>query len=174
MAGTTPGGLPYPTGSDLVVQGDNAIRALAEGTDGKFANPLFQSFTAVRNAVPTGNTNYSITLTPLRASVPPMPYTYDGADQSLLLPAGLYLYTATIYIDWANGGTGGLVQLRNPANAGGAGYVASNPFGGTQVVTVSTLLQHTAPTKYILDGNHNSGGARNLLGTVVVRKFALI
>jgi hypothetical protein len=30
MSGTTPGGLPYPTGTDLVRDGDNAIQALAE------------------------------------------------------------------------------------------------------------------------------------------------
>jgi hypothetical protein len=30
MSGTTATGLPYPTGTDLVVDGDDAIRALAE------------------------------------------------------------------------------------------------------------------------------------------------
>jgi len=32
---TTPGGLPYPIGTDFVVDGDNAIRALAEELDGE-------------------------------------------------------------------------------------------------------------------------------------------
>ena len=33
MAGTTAHGLPYPTGSDLIMDGDNAIQALAEAVD---------------------------------------------------------------------------------------------------------------------------------------------
>jgi hypothetical protein len=33
MAGTTPNGLPYPTGTDLIRDGDNAIQALAEAID---------------------------------------------------------------------------------------------------------------------------------------------
>jgi hypothetical protein len=33
MAGTTPGGLPFPTGGDFVVNGDNAIEALARAID---------------------------------------------------------------------------------------------------------------------------------------------
>ena len=32
---TTPGGLPYPVGTDKVVDGDNAIRALAEALEPK-------------------------------------------------------------------------------------------------------------------------------------------
>lgn len=37
MSGTTPGGLPYPTGTDLVRDGDNAIKALAEAIDPRTA-----------------------------------------------------------------------------------------------------------------------------------------
>lgn len=33
MAGTTTNGLPYPTGTDRVMDGDNAIQALAEEVD---------------------------------------------------------------------------------------------------------------------------------------------
>jgi hypothetical protein len=33
---TTPGGLPYPVGTDLVRDGDNAIQALAVGTEDKY------------------------------------------------------------------------------------------------------------------------------------------
>jgi hypothetical protein len=35
MAGTTTNGLPYPTGTDLLMNGDNAIQALAEAIDAK-------------------------------------------------------------------------------------------------------------------------------------------
>jgi hypothetical protein len=35
MAGTTTNGLPYPTGTDLLMNGDNAIQALAEAIDSK-------------------------------------------------------------------------------------------------------------------------------------------
>jgi hypothetical protein len=35
MGGTTSNGLPYPTGTDLIMDGDNAIKALAESVDAK-------------------------------------------------------------------------------------------------------------------------------------------
>jgi hypothetical protein len=35
MGGTTTHGLPYPTGTDLIMNGDNAMQALAEAIDAK-------------------------------------------------------------------------------------------------------------------------------------------
>lgn len=55
MSGTTPGGLPYPTGTDLVRDGDNAIKALAEALDPRTAgliavgNYLIDGSAEVRN-----------------------------------------------------------------------------------------------------------------------------
>lgn len=43
MSGTTPGGLPYPSGTDLVRDGDNAIKALAEKVEWKYGQ-LRQSY----------------------------------------------------------------------------------------------------------------------------------
>lgn len=48
MAGTI-GGLPYPTGTDKVVDGDDAIRALATAVD---RNPLAAAYAANRVLVP--------------------------------------------------------------------------------------------------------------------------
>jgi hypothetical protein len=41
----TPNGLPYPVGTDLVVNGDDAIRALAETVDPKTGTPAGATFT---------------------------------------------------------------------------------------------------------------------------------
>jgi hypothetical protein len=51
MSGTTSGGLPYPTGSDLVRDGDNAIQALAEKVQSKYGS-FSQSY--IGGAVTTG------------------------------------------------------------------------------------------------------------------------
>lgn len=39
MPATTPGGLPYPLGTDLVVDGDDAIRNLATAVDARLTFP---------------------------------------------------------------------------------------------------------------------------------------
>jgi hypothetical protein len=41
----TPGGLPYPTGTDKVVDGDNAIKALAEAIDARVTGGLLVAVT---------------------------------------------------------------------------------------------------------------------------------
>jgi len=57
---TTPGGLPYPVGTDLVVNGDDAIKALADALDVLLLRqwtawtPVVQDGMAIGNAVSIG------------------------------------------------------------------------------------------------------------------------
>lgn len=44
---TTPGGLPYPVGTDFVVNGDDAIHALALGVDTKVSGDIQRGTIAV-------------------------------------------------------------------------------------------------------------------------------
>lgn len=50
MAGVTPHGLPYPTGTDLVRDGDNAIQALAEALDPMHLIPVMCAVRRVDSA----------------------------------------------------------------------------------------------------------------------------
>jgi hypothetical protein len=53
LGGVTPGGLPYPSPTDPVAEGADAIRALAEAVDAGRA--LFYRFTPVTMTLPTGS-----------------------------------------------------------------------------------------------------------------------
>ena len=51
MAGTTPKyGFPYPTGTDRVMDGDNAIQALAESVEGQIGKAKWGAATVTTDA----------------------------------------------------------------------------------------------------------------------------
>jgi len=60
MSGSTPNGLPYPTGTDKVRDGDNAMQALAEAADR--ADTVAQAGANLASAgIATGRTGWGIT-----------------------------------------------------------------------------------------------------------------
>lgn len=64
--GTTPGGLPYPEGTDRVMDGDDAIRALAE----KLGATAAGQATVVLNNAPSGSV--AVTFPAGRFTSPPV------------------------------------------------------------------------------------------------------
>lgn len=110
MANTT-GGLPYPVGTDFVVDGDNAIRALAESTD---ARTTYGGLIQVRQSsaqsgypgatwfsVPFDQTPYTI-----RPAVPPGVRWDYAARAFVIQTAGVYFVWATVTM------TGGTYSMR--------------------------------------------------------------
>lgn len=115
MAGVTPIGLPFPTGSDLVRDGDNAMQALAEAVDA-----LLQGAGGRVERSATGDSTF----------------TNAGADTILgsgvvPLPAGRYivrgeavLYSSGAAPGYAVGVVGAnAVRMRHDINTGGANPV---------------------------------------------------
>lgn len=60
---TTSGGLPYPTGTDKVVDGDNAIQALAEAVEARFARVTARG-TVDAQSVPSGSSHQPLIVIP--------------------------------------------------------------------------------------------------------------
>jgi hypothetical protein len=63
--GTTPGGLPYPDGADKVVDGDDAIKALAQAVDGKLGGHGFKMMRGFVTTNPAGNAAWNAGVVPL-------------------------------------------------------------------------------------------------------------
>lgn len=78
MPGKTPNFLPYPTGTDFVVDGDNAIRALAES--------LRLWHTSFQLAAPTGNAVFK--------------------EQAIVFPVGLYSQPPAVFCAGNNNTSG--------------------------------------------------------------------
>lgn len=86
----TPGGLPYPIGTDFVVNGDNAIRALAEAVDARVP---------FRIATGTFNSGAQINIGTTQ-------------DHTIQLPVGRFTQPPAIFASSANGRlTVGIAQV---------------------------------------------------------------
>lgn len=98
---TTPGGLPYPVGTDLVVDGDNAIRALAEAVEAKYGSGA-RTFAATRLQVPANATKYGLLLneTVANATVPAFTFATDNTTNigTLTLQTGFYSFTVAVHM----------------------------------------------------------------------------
>jgi hypothetical protein len=103
MAGTTPNGLPYPTGTDLVRDGDNAIKALADAVDTR----LGWAYVRYILAYPTSDVNGDLTV----VIDPPLPKAVEGFMFSYQQGGAPYFAsmnasnTAALYLKlWTGGG----------------------------------------------------------------------
>ena len=91
----TAGGLPYPVGTDFVVDGDNAMRALAEASD---ARTLYGGYTRVHTVASVGGWSaawvsipYDAALVGAKPAVPPG-FRYDATKRAFIIQvAGIYL-----------------------------------------------------------------------------------
>ena len=103
----TPGGLPYPVGTDFVVDGDNAIRALAEALDRRVAYGG-----SMRAYASSGTTGYSTSYIAIpyntvdtAATFPTAPpgFTFSAANRGFtIVTPGMYLIHANATVGQAN------------------------------------------------------------------------
>lgn len=104
MANTT-GGLPYPVGTDFVVDGDNAIRALAEALDRRVAYGGSARAYASAGSSGYGTSYISIPYNTLDYSYPTAPpgFTWSAANRGFtIVVPGMYLIQATATVPQAN------------------------------------------------------------------------
>lgn len=137
MTSFTPGGLPFPDGTDYIVDGDNAIRALAEAIDG----PIYANFK----------------LAPIAGSLKPTvggAVAFDGprtgSDTSVLSAdkTGITLAKTGVYrVDMHLGlgaNSGGATQSQLYIN--GVGLTDSLVYGNTGTAGVFVAM----PTAYVV------------------------
>jgi hypothetical protein len=146
---TTPGGLPYPIGTDFVVDGDNAIRALAEELDGEIYSrwamasgmqPLvggFVAWTGVKTGSDVSTLNGDKTIITLAKS------GVYRVDAHLGLGANAGIGTSSAL--QVNGAVWGESQMYG--NTGAAGVFVSRPLAYITAVggTTQLRMQATAP-----------------------------
>jgi hypothetical protein len=151
MAGTTPKyALPYPTGTDRVMDGDNAMQALAEAIEGTIAGlPIID----LRR--PAANVNL-----PLNVDAVAITYAYTSTRAELTVFAyALQInisvsdagaITATLFLDNVAIGS---AQIRPPAGTGRF-YLVN--FGGGVVVAAGA---HTAEVRIQKAGSSGTAQA---------------
>lgn len=130
---TTAGGLPYPVGTDRVVDGDNAIRALAEALDprvtdtGWIAVTAFQNgFSGVGGSVYYRYRNGMVALSgQLYRSTAPTSLTAAFVIPQQYAPRSTY--DTVLFLDWGLVGQvaiGGTVSIQSStARASSTGYM---------------------------------------------------
>lgn len=127
----------------------------------------------VRSAVPTGNTAYYLAVstedTAYRTPVYPAVDSTSGI-WTLTTP-GTYRLTARVFIDWANGGSGAQIQVVNPDATSTSAVVAGASLNTIQAATVTWVMRSTGSTRFRIDGVHNSGANRNLVGDLTVERI---
>jgi hypothetical protein len=102
MSGTTATGLPFPTGTDLVVDGDDAIRALAE----KITTQLVGRIEARSMVVTMGGTQSQFPFATAFASKPFVAVASPGAGPATSVVVIWDTVTATTFVfALYNGGT---------------------------------------------------------------------
>lgn len=169
---TTSGGLPYPVGTDKVVDGDNQIRALAEAVDARTAAPRYREFTLLRAGVPTGAQVYNLDATQTYAAPKSFVYSWDQtAHQFTLSDPGTYLISASVYIDWGNGGTGANLKLMQKTGTGTNDFLGQSAYGGGQNATLTVLVRLVTAAAFQIAAAHNSGATMDMRGIMRIMKF---
>lgn len=148
MPGTTPGGLPYPVGTDHPRDGDNAIQALATALDPSF---IRVSATDSRN-VATGT--FTFLPTPTQDWVAGSGFRVD-ASGPITDKAGTFLVVATVAVANAAAGTRRVIGVSssNGTNPGSTASATSAAYSGgatAMILNGSWVVQYAAGSRFAL------------------------
>jgi hypothetical protein len=147
MGSTTSKGYPYPVGTDRVMDGDDAIKALAEAVNG---DALFTRATSVGQSIPLGVAT-QVSWNP--ASPNGCELTKTSASQWTVTKAGLYVITTSVNVAHFASSTiranvllnVGADQARVPFSGENAGAsMWSGALVGGEVVWVSVIQAEDA------------------------------
>jgi hypothetical protein len=153
---TTPGGLPFPDGSEKVVDGDNAIRALAEGIDKR---PTLVAIAAVQQSIPN---NVFTTLTGFTTTVLARGVTFVPATGlATIVTAGLYEIEgyASIQSGGAVGNRTARITKNGTADANAILYDLVSGSSGHQNMTARGFVSLAVGDVIRLQVSQVSGGA---------------
>lgn len=125
-----------------------------------------------RGGVPTGTTRYYLgdngEVTAERTPEYPS-YSYNSSNGRFTFEAGKYLISVSVYVDWANAGTGGHVALTVAGDTWPARAQAA--FGMSQTATFTTELITDGTKAFSIEGFHNAGGTFGLVGELRIIKI---
>jgi hypothetical protein len=162
MAGTTPKyALPYPTGTDRVMDGDNAMQALAEAIEGTIAGlPIID----LRR--PAGNVNLplnvdAVAITYAYTSTRPELTAFAYAMQLNVSVSDAGVMQAMLYLD--NIAQGPAAQIRPPASTGR--YYLANFGGGVEVAAGA----HTVEVRVQKAGSSGTAAAEAASALLTLR-----
>lgn len=123
MGSVTTHGFPYPVGTDRVMDGDNAMQALAQYTDDFFwagGGKLPRCKLTTSSFIVPNNVTTQVAFNAIAYDTDAMADTVAGAIK--IVHAGWYVVSALI--PWFNNATGHRVSLI--LNSGAAGYLAQD------------------------------------------------
>jgi hypothetical protein len=125
-----------------------------------------------RGGVPTGTTRYYLgdngEVTAERTPEYPS-YSYNSSNGRFTLEAGMYLISVSVYVHWANAGTGGHVAMLVAGDTWPAR--AQAPFGMAQTTTFTTEFVTDGSKAFSIEGFHNAGGTFGLVGELRIIKI---
>ena len=106
--GSTAGGLPFPVGTDLVRDGDNAIKALADALQFRMGGYRFAASLVTADPINGGFTWFRVPLGGIPFTAPPLVWV-----QMITQPSGQWVYTFNPYDVRMTGEVGGFVRENN-------------------------------------------------------------
>lgn len=125
-----------------------------------------------RGGVPAGTTRYYLgdngEVTAERTPEYPT-YSYNSSNGRFTFEAGKYLISVSVYVDWANAGTGGHVALIVAGDTWPARAQAA--FGMSQTATFTTELITDGTKAFSIEGYHNAGATWNMIGELRIVKI---